>query len=1029
MMNKTSTPHILRSIVIPLFLLMIVLIGLRMLWSTYFVVQEPVRIEQGLLDLRDGESGREGLMPLDGEWLFYPEVYYTYEDLAQADQALAQTVQVPGNWKQALPGNHPFGYGTYRLTILLEPGDQELALWVQRLQAAARLEINGEELAAYGRLGDSAADYSPERAPFLIQFIPDSSRLELLIQVANFDDPYTGGILRSLYLGDAETLTTQRGISTELQKFTFLLLVLHSVYTLIMYGFNRQQRGTLIFSLLTLVTALIVVTDHDGLLMHWLPVNFTWMVKLKTLAYTLFSFFLLLFARSLDRSSVRSLLFVGYTIALAGFSLWIAIAPIESVYHLIHYRLSDLFYIGPIVVSLAVFIRMAVHRQTDAVYLLIAATSSISSALWGIAHTLRGGTPEYYPLDMIAAIIGFSIYWFRKYFRTLDQVRELNIQLQRQDRQKDQFLASTAHELRTPLHGMISIAQQAAMKETLRDSPDDVQSLQLIVSIGRRMAQLVEDLQDLALIKESRIALRQEWLSVAATVSGVIDMLRFMLDDKPIRLTTEIADPQLRVWADERRLVQILFNLLHNAIKFTERGTITVYAGVEGNQVVLRITDTGIGISEDQLQLIFEPYTQGETEAQRSQGLGLGLNIVKQLVELHDGSIAVSSRLGEGAAFTISLPSPEERSERQRREPAAQPLLIKTPNIQVAAATELAASEPELAEGTAILVVDDDPVNLKVLRKVLEDSAAVLTTVTSAREALAQLEMRRWDLLIADVMMPEMSGYALSQTVRQRYSAAELPILLLTARSNAADIYAGFQSGATDYVTKPVDVVELRHRIASLIQLKRSVDERLRIEAAYLQAQIKPHFFLNSLNAIMALGDFDIQRMQRLADALITYLQTSYHFMNTKELVPLQHELELSRSYLYIEQERFGDRLEVVWEGDEDLPLQIPPLSIQPLVENAVRHGLLSRIKGGRLCIRIIPQSDRVTISVIDDGIGMTEAQIEDVLAWPRKSTEGNGIGLSNTNQRLKQLYGQGLRIASKPGEGTTVSFDVPLDA
>ncbi|WP_128658896.1 hybrid sensor histidine kinase/response regulator [Paenibacillus sp. 598K] len=1028
-MNKKRTPHIFRRIVIPLLLLIFSLIGLRLLWSTYFDVQEPARIEQGLLDLRDGDSGREGLMPLDGEWLFYPEVYYTYEDLAEADQALAQTIQVPGNWKHALPDNQSFGYGTYRLTILLEPGEQELALWVQRLQAAARLEINGEVLAAYGRLGQHAADYVPERTPFLVRFLPDASRLELLIQVANFDDPYTGGILRSLYLGDADILTTQRGISTEQQKFIFLLLVLHSVYTLIMYGFNRQQRGTLIFSLLTLVTALIVVTDHDGLLTHWLPINFTWMVKLKTITYALFSFFLLLFARRLDRSSARSRLFRGYAMALAGYVALIIMAPVGAVYHLMNYRLTDLFYIAPIIVSLAVFIRMAVRRQPDAIYLLIAATSSISSAVWGIIHTVRGGTPEYYPLDMIAAIISFSIFWFRKYFRTLDEVRELNIRLQREDRQKDQFLANTAHELRTPLHGMISLAQQAATKETPQASPDDVQSLHLIVSIGRRMAQLVEDLQDLALIKANRIALRQEWLSVSATISGVIDMLRFMLEDKPIRLTTEIADPQLRVWADERRLVQILFNLLHNAIKFTERGTITMYAGVEGNRVVLRVSDTGVGMREEQLQRIFEPYTQGDVEAQRSQGLGLGLHIVKQLVELHGGSIIASSSLGEGTAFDISLPTPAEQDAGRRHKPAVAPLLIETPDIPQVAATELAASEPEPGEGAAILVVDDDPVNLKVLRKMLEDSAAVLTTVTSAREALVQLEARRWDLLIADVMMPEMSGYALSQAVRQHYSAAELPILLLTARSAAADIYAGFQAGATDYVTKPVDVVELRHRIASLIQLKRSVDERLRIEAAYLQAQIQPHFFLNSLNAIMALGDFDIQRMQRLADALITYLQTSYHFINTKELVPLQHELELSRSYLYIEQERFGDRLQVVWEGDEDLPLQIPPLSIQPLIENAVRHGLLKRIKGGRLCIRIIREGDRATISVIDDGVGMTAAQIEEVLAWPRKSAEGKGIGLSNTNQRLKQLYGQGLRIATQPGEGTTVSFDVLLDA
>lgn len=195
-------------------------------------------------------------------------------------------------------------------------------------------------------------------------------------------------------------------------------------------------------------------------------------------------------------------------------------------------------------------------------------------------------------------------------------------------------------------------------------------------------------------------------------------------------------------------------------------------------------------------------------------------------------------------------------------------------------------------------------------------------------------------------MMPHMSGYELTQKVRARYSLYELPVLLLTARSQPEDIYTGFYSGANDYVTKPVDAVELKYRIRALTAMKISFNERVRIEAAYLQAQIQPHFLFNTLNSIAALSDMDTKKMQELITAFTSFLRISFDFLNIGELVNLSHELELVESYLYIEQTRFAERISVVWEVDPDINILLPPLSIQPLVENAIKHGLLKRQQG-----------------------------------------------------------------------------------
>jgi sensor histidine kinase YesM len=329
-----------------------------------------------------------------------------------------------------------------------------------------------------------------------------------------------------------------------------------------------------------------------------------------------------------------------------------------------------------------------------------------------------------------------------------------------------------------------------------------------------------------------------------------------------------------------------------------------------------------------------------------------------------------------------------------------------------------------ITDKLSVLAVDDDSVNLSVLVNILSPETYDVVTVTSGEEALAVLDRRDWDLVIADVMMPRMSGYELSRAIRERFSVSELPILLLTARSRPEDIEAGFRSGANDYVTKPVDALELRSRVRALTELKQSVRERLRMEGAWLQAQIQPHFLFNTLTAVAALSEIDTSRMRALLEAFSNYLRSSFDFQNAEQLVTLKHELGLVRSYLYIEKERFEDRLEVTWEVNEASFLRIPPLTIQPLVENAVRHGIMKRSRGGGIRIRVVEYEEYAEISIKDNGVGIEADKLQRILD-PRSATTEKGIGLLNTDRRLKQIYGKGLHIRSIPNDGTTVTFRV----
>ncbi len=274
--------------------------------------------------------------------------------------------------------------------------------------------------------------------------------------------------------------------------------------------------------------------------------------------------------------------------------------------------------------------------------------------------------------------------------------------------------------------------------------------------------------------------------------------------------------------------------------------------------------------------------------------------------------------------------------------------------------------------------------------------------------------------------MPHMSGFELITLIRQKYSNFELPVLFLTAYNREEDIEVGFRVGANDYIVKPMNAVEIRSRVASLVNLKRSVNERLRMEAAWLQAQIKPHFIINTFNAIVSLSRMDLDRMDHLIHELSNYIRLSIDFQNCEGLTTLENELELVHSYLFILKERFGDRLKVIWDVDEHVrfDLHIPPLTIQPLVENAIVHGLMNRCEGV-LCIRMKEKDEFVEISVEDNGEGIDKVTVKQLLEG--KGNRGSGIGLRNTDRRLKQLFGKGLHIETRSGKGgTIVSFAVP---
>lgn len=1059
-----------RTILAAVGLFLIVLTGIRLAWIGLQTNDARAEAVNGLLDLSDWDPASKPTFSLTGRWTFYPSqlVVTGSEGAPGPGDESARTLKVPGSWKEAFgPSSYDaVGYGTYRLRILLPPGGlpgQELTVRVPGISSSSALYVNGRLRGSSGHPADRAAEYTAGIIPYSATFAADGDVLDLALQAANYDDRVKGGLVESVRFGTAQAMNRTQRVTDGVQAALILLAAMHALYAIALYFIGARQRALLLFSLLNLCCALSILCNEDQLLSAWFGVGFEAAYKVFYLSYLSAAALLLQYLRSL-LPEFRILRHVRWHFAACVlFGAFVLAAPVRVFTSPLADGLHTVLLLVAFVAA-PIVIYLAVRRGApDAVYLLLAAVAIAWNLAWGIFGYTFSLDSGYYPFDMLAFFVMLALYWFKRYFRNAAETVRLAERLRAADKRKDEFLVHTSHELRNPLHGMLNMAQAVLDSGERTEEAANRDRLALLVAMGKRMSILLRDLIDLNRLREDRLSVNPAPLRLQTEAAGVLDMVRFMAAGKPVILENRVPDSLPAALADENRLVQILFNLLHNAVKFTNEGRVWIEADVEGDEIVVRVADTGIGMDAATAARIFQPYEQGALQPDtNAAGFGLGLAISKRLVELQGGRLTVDSAPGIGSVFRFALPvakpassagiSPN-RSGADRGD--ADPAYVEdgssgtdraySAQLEVAAARQVPeaaevktiapAADPSTAaplrgDRARILAVDDDPVNLRVLEHALPAALYEIKTTTSGAEALALLNAGPWDLLIADVMMPDISGYEVARSVRNIFSPSELPILLLTARYRPEDIEAGYLSEANDYVVKPADAKELRMRVKALTDVARAAREQKRLEAAWLQAQIQPHFLFNTLNSIAALADVDTTRMRDLLSAFGDYLRASFDSANSDRLVPLGKELDLVRAYLYIEKERFGDRIRIGWETEDHLHLLIPPLSVQPLVENAVRHGALRRSEGGTVHIRIREIGDGVEISIEDDGLGLTPDRLPG--AQQHGGLPGGasgrpaGIGLANTDRRLKQLYGKGLLVRDRPGGGTIVSFVVP---
>ena len=793
------------------------------------------------IDLRNQEWSSGESFKLDGIWHAYWGELYSPSEVKSA-QSQAIELKVPAVWgdqsdaQKRLPA---LGYMTYHVKLLVPKDIHPLYLYLPDMPSANKLWVNGKFITGNGVVGKTQEFEEPDFLPKVLQ-MPEqhNGELELVIQLSNYHYR-EGGIWYSLRLTDASGVfaMSQRPVILAVLFGTILIVI--GVYNLSMFAFRTKEVAALYFGWLCLVVGFRRLLIDERVIYMFDLFSWTTLQRLEHLCFYLVLPLFVGFFCSFYRKHIPK-----WTIRIS----WLSILPFALLCFAFSARIYTEFNVlfqMLVVVSVlyvcCLYIKVVIEKGRNikffGISLLLLALAVIHDVLK--SNSLIGTSNNIAHFGVLVFVITQSMSLQRHYLKNLNLVEAMSAKLKNRNQElvemdefKDEFLATTSHELRTPLQGVSGLAK--ILKEEDHGSLTEEQrhKIGLIANTTQRLSVLVNDILDFSSIKHGKLKLNINRVDLNAISEIVLATMSPIIGKKEVVLTAEIS-PEVRfLSADEFRLQQILFNLMGNAAKYTDKGFIKLNAYVANHELLIEISDSGLGIPDEKRDSLFRPFEPIHVKGHyAASGTGLGLSISRQLVELHGGSLELNSEVGRGTTVSVTFPYemiifddslPRTSKTDSSIIHSTPPLVVITSSTKNEEMNQPESQDlPEKNEGPLIFVVDDERVNCELVSSQLKAQGFQIELFESGLSVLARLHEQLPDLILLDFMMPGMTGLEVCQVIRKQYDSYELPVMMLTARLQISDIVNALSVGANDYLIKPYHEKELIARVNTQINVRK----------------------------------------------------------------------------------------------------------------------------------------------------------------------------------------------------------------
>jgi K+-sensing histidine kinase KdpD/CheY-like chemotaxis protein len=437
----------------------------------------------------------------------------------------------------------------------------------------------------------------------------------------------------------------------------------------------------------------------------------------------------------------------------------------------------------------------------------------------------RFGEDDMHLLSTIAANVGVAL----QNANLFEETKQARAIAEEANEAKSAFLSTVSHELRTPLTSVLGFAKiikkrleekifpiiqngDSKIQRTIEQVEDN---LGVVVAEGERLTTLINNVLDLAKIEAGKIEWNMQTVGVAEIIERAAAATSSLFDNTKVKFIKDIAPNLPEILGDQDKLIQVVINLISNAIKFTDKGSVTCRAKLTEGEITVSVMDTGMGISEEDQTKVFEKFKQvGDTLTNKPKGTGLGLTISKEIIEVHGGKISVKSKEGKGSTFSFTLPV----KARQTEDGDIHRIDFTALMAQLKQSVETTAVNSKSKELT-ILVVDDEAHIRELLNQELGEAGYKVLVAKNGRDAIEKIRKQRPDLVILDVMMPEMNGFDVAAVLKNDPATMDIPIIIL---SIVQDKERGFRLGVDRYLTKPIDTELLFREIGTLLEQGKS---------------------------------------------------------------------------------------------------------------------------------------------------------------------------------------------------------------